>query len=213
MSLTAVKIRNLKRPKSGRPVRVHDGNGLFFFRGVRKDVWKLRLRDKAGKEQWLTLGEHPPMSLKEARQAAEAARHDAHAGRKKPTATFREIALRWLEHAGSDWAPKTHQKHLTWLRKDVFPRIGDKRPDEIQATDILALLRRVEAAGHLHKVRKLHSIIERIFSFAISHGEATANPAAALNCRDLFKKEQRENRPAFTTAKDVARLMRLIWAY
>ncbi len=55
--ITAVAITNMKRPKKGRAARLYDGHGLFFFRGVHKDVWKLRYKDSAGKEKWRTLGE------------------------------------------------------------------------------------------------------------------------------------------------------------
>ena len=210
--LTEVAIRKLKRPKSGKPARLYDGHGLFFVRGVHRDVWKLRIREN-GRDRWQTLGEYPAMSLKEAREAAEQARNVGAGGGARQALTFEEAAMRWLDHAGRDWAHKTHQKALTWLRRDVFPYIGGKRMDDIQAPDVLALLRRVEAAGDLFKVRRLHGYVRRVFSHAISHGDATRNPAADLNMRDLFPPARPKHRPAFTTRADAGRLMRLIREY
>ncbi len=211
--ITDAAIRHLKRPRSGRPVRLYDGRGLFFVRGVHKDTWRLRLRE-GRKERWLTLGEYPAMSLKEARKAAEVARTAAARGENPGAAvTFEEATLRWIDHAGRDWAHKTRRDALAWFRADVFPFIGGKRMDDVRAPDVLALLRRIEAAGNLYKVRRLHSYIRRVFAFAISHGDATRNPAADLNPRDLFAKERRTHRPAFTTRKEAGMLMRLIREY
>ncbi|RMF74562.1 MAG: DUF4102 domain-containing protein, partial [Alphaproteobacteria bacterium] len=210
--ITEVAIRRLKRPKSGRPVRLYDGDGLFFFRGVHKDVWKLRIRE-GGRERWQTLGEYPAMSLKEARRAAENARTAAARGEDRRGLTFEEAAMRWLEHAGGEWTIKTYQKAAGWLRRDVFPYIGDKKLDDIQAPDVLALLRRVEAAGDLFKVRRLHGYVRRVFSHAISHGDAKRNPAADLNMRDLFQSYRPKHQPAFTTRKEAGMLMRLIREY
>jgi len=210
--ITEVAIRKLKRPRSGKPARLYDGHGLFFVRGVHRDVWKLRIREN-GKERWRTLGEYPAMSLKEARQAASDARTAAARGEDRRGMTFEEAAVRWLEHAGRDWADKTYQKAVGWLRRDVFPYIGDKKLDDIQAPDVLALLRRVEAAGDLFKVRRLHGYVRRVFSHAISHGDATRNPATDLNMRDLFQPYRPKNQPAFTTRKEAGMLMRLVREY
>jgi len=211
--ITAVAIRKLKRPASGKPARLYDGNGLFFVRGVHKDVWRFRHRQN-GCDRWLTLGEFPAMSLKEARLAADNARESIARGDDiRQSATFEASALRWLEHAGSSWTGKTYRKAHTWLERDVFPYIGEKRMDEIEAREILALLRRVEAAGNLFKVRRLHGYIRRVFSHAISHGDAGRNPAADLNLSDLFPPSRPVHRPAFTTTKDAGMLMRLIREY
>ena len=211
--ITDAAIRHLKRPRSGRPVRLYDGRGLFFVRGVHKDTWRLRLRE-GRKERWLTLGEYPAMSLKEARRAAEAARTAAARGENPGAAvTFEQATLRWIDHAGRDWAHKTRRDALAWFRADVFPYIGGKRLDDVRAPDVLALLRRIEAAGNLYKVRRLHSHLRRVFSFAISHGDTTRNPAADLNPRDLFAKERRQHRPAFTKRGEAGMLMRLIREY
>jgi len=105
--ITDVAIRKLRRPKGGKPARLYDGHGLFFARGVHRDVWKLRIREN-GKERWRTLGEYPAMSLKEARQAAEEVRAAIARGEDRSMAQpFRVVAIRWLEHAGADWSPKT----------------------------------------------------------------------------------------------------------
>lgn len=91
--ITDVAIRRLKRPKSGRPARLYDGHGLFFFRGVHQDSWKLRHR-KNGGERWVSLGEYPTMSLKEAREAAEATRVALARGEhERQAVTFEALAL------------------------------------------------------------------------------------------------------------------------
>ncbi len=72
MSLTDTAIRGAK-PK-GKPQKLFDGNGLFLFippKGVKS--WRLKYSFQ-GREKLLTLGTYPPLSLKEAREAATEAR-------------------------------------------------------------------------------------------------------------------------------------------
>ncbi len=217
--ITEAAIRNMRKPEGKRPARIYDGGGLFLYRTKKRRVWKLRY-SWHGQERWLTLGEYPAMGLKAARVKAGCIHNGLLQGidpkPEQPRAqatTFENVARRWLDHAGRDWAEKTRGICRTWFETDVFPRLGRRPPDAIEPPDVLALLRRIEADGNLYKVRRLHSYIRRVFSFAISHGEATRNPAGNLNVNDLFAREQRTHRPAFTTAREAGALMRMIEDY
>ncbi len=220
--LTEMAIKNLRLEEGKRFQRLYDGGGLFIYlmrRGNR--VWKLRYHDVTGKERWMKLGEHPAMSIKEARLQAAEIRNKLTQGidpkrereERRAQGTFESIATRWLHHAGSNWTEKTRVIAATWLASDVFPVIGPLPIGDVEAPDILRILRKVDAAGHGYKVRRLNSYIKRIFSFAISHGEASSNPASELVLRDLFSNPKRRKRPAYTEPKDVGRLLRMIDGY
>jgi len=221
--LSATAIRNMKQPTSGeRYTRRYDGGGLFAYimkRGTRP--WKLRYTDPAGKERWLTLGEFPAMTLEQARLAACEIRNKLAKGldpkieirQAAELPNFQEAAQRWLDHAGSDWASKTRTIAQTWLDADLAPAIGALPLASIEAAHIMALLRKVDHEGHGYKLRRLHSYIKRIFSYSISHGWVRSNPAAEIITRDLFSKQVKQKRPAFTHSNDVARLMRMIHGY
>jgi len=226
MALTNVQIKQTSCPDGKKQIKKYDGDGLFMlFRCNGRKIWRYRFT-LAGKEKLLTLGDYPKLSLKEARDLAtihngdvlrgvdpSLARAKAKKAEQSKTDLFEGIARDWLEHVSSNWVDKTRQTHTHWLETDVFPVMGGMAFDEIEAPDVLMILRRVEAAGHDYKVRKLHSIFSRIFSYAISNGKAKRNPAKDIIARDLFRPEHRQNRPAFTTAKDAGRLMRMIAGY
>ena len=228
MALTNVQIRQTSCPSGKKQIKKYDAHGLFMvFKSNGRKIWRYRFT-LVGKEKLLTLGDYPTVSLKEARNMAKLHNADvlrgvdpslARAKRKESeqlaekAETFEGIARDWLAHVSLNWVEKTTLTHTTWLEADVFPVMGGMAMDEIEAPDVLMILRRVEAAGHDYKVRKLHSIFSRVFSFAISHGKAKRNPAQDIVIKDLFRPEKRENRPAFTTAKDAGRLMRMIAGY
>jgi len=228
MALTNVQIKQTSCPDDKAQIKKYDAHGLFmvFKRNGRK-IWRYRFT-LAGKEKLLTLGDYPDVSLKEARNMVKVHNADVLRGvdpslkraelkeadqQAKKAETFEGVARDWLAHVSLNWVEKTKQTHTTWLEADVFPVMGGMGFDEIEAPDVLTILKRVEAAGHDYKVRKLHSIFSRIFSFAISNGKAKRNPAKDIVIKDLFRPEKRQNRPAFTTAKDAGRLMRMIAGY
>ena len=217
--ITEAAIRNLKAPEGKRPTRIYDSNGLFLFRTKSRRVWKLRYK-LDGRERWLILGEYPAMGIRQARAEAGKIHNKLLAGIDpkleaiaQKVVTFEEVALRWLAHSGKDWSAKTRDLCHSWMVGDVFPRFGHKPPDRITPPEVLALLRKIEADGNLYKVRRLLNYLRRVFSFAISHGDATRNPASELVASDLFAKEKVQHRPAFTTAKDAGMLMRMIDGY
>jgi len=228
MALTDVKIKQTVCPVGKKQIKLYDADGLYVqINSSGSKLWRLKYK-LAGKEKLLALGRYPDVSLKEARGEAKLHNADVLRGvdpslaraktkkkedQDKKAETFEGIARDWLEHVSLNWVEKTKLTHTTWLEADVFPVMGGMSMDEIEAPDVLMILRRVEAAGHDYKVRKLHSIFSRIFSFAISHGKAKRNPAKDIVIKDLFKPEHRENRPAFTKAKDAGRLMRMIAGY
>jgi len=230
MALTDIVIKKTSCPANKKSIKKYDADGLFliFNRNGRK-IWRYRFT-LAGKEKLMTLGDYPALSLKDARKEVATYKAAVLAGidpaieraQKKRVEvaesellrpTFEPAAREWLAHVSDGWVEKTTSKHISWLETDVYPYIGNMPLDSIEAPDVLMILRRIDAAGHAYKVRKLHSVFSRIFSFAISHGKAKRNPAKDIVARDLFKAEKRKNRPAFTTTKDAGRLMRMIEGY
>jgi len=228
MALTDVLIRKTSCPDGKRSIKRYDAKGLFMvFQSNGRKIWRYRFT-LAGKEKLMTLGDYPEVTLAAARKmrtkysadvlrGIDPAMSRAKAKQEKEAtdyeSTFEKVGRDWLHHVSDKWVEKTKRTQTTWMETDVFPYMGGMTFGEIEAPDVLMILRRVDAAGHAYKVRKLHSILSRVFSFAISHGIAKRNPAKDIIIGDLFKAEQRKNRPAFTTTKDAGRLMRMIEGY
>ena len=72
MPLTELEIKNAK-PKE-KAYRLPDGNGLYLdVRPTGKRVWRVKYK-MTGKENTLTLGEYPLVTLRQAREKRDEAR-------------------------------------------------------------------------------------------------------------------------------------------
>ena len=72
MPLAEFEIKNARQSK--KLTKMKDANGLYLeIRPPGKKVWRMRYCSK-GKENTLTFGDYPLVSLKEARQKRDAAR-------------------------------------------------------------------------------------------------------------------------------------------
>jgi len=218
--ITEAEIRAMKVPEGKRWVRLYDGNGLFIYRlpsGVRR--WKLRYH-LHGKERWLTLGEWPAMSLKEARRAASEARNAIYRGHDpsiKPL-VFREIALLWMDHMRSEkgWTEKTHATKKQWLEDYVFPILGDSLVSDIRPPQITNLVKSVAAKGRTYSAHRILGMLKSIYAFAIAHGYASSDPTEKVTPTIAglpSLKKTRQNYPAFTEEEQVGALMRAIEGY
>ena len=66
--IEAAKPKTNSKTGKQNPVKLPDGNGLMLFVTSQNKIWRARYF-YMGKEQNLTLGNYPLMSLKEAREA------------------------------------------------------------------------------------------------------------------------------------------------
>jgi integrase len=191
-SLSNAAIRNAK-PRS-KPYKLNDGEGLFLLvmpNGSK--YWRLRYFF-AGKEKLLALGVYPEVSLVEARDRRFQARKTLAAGNDPGVAkqqakrlasfqaanNFEAIAREWYDHRKHEWATKTAQMVLDRLERHIFPKLGQRPIAEMNAPEILAVLRIVEASGALEMTRRVSHIISQVFMFAIATGRAERNPVADL---------------------------------
>ena len=107
--LTDAKIRSLPLPKKGRK-KYADGGGLsLLVSPAGSKVWYLRKRVD-GKEQMISLGAYPAVSLADARRAAEEVGARLAMGlppkeEPKPVTTFGELVKEWLVLQASRQSP------------------------------------------------------------------------------------------------------------
>jgi len=69
---------------------------------------------------------------------------------------------------------------LSRLERDVFPRIGQRRIAEVEALELLELIRCVEARGALDVAKRLRQTCGQIFRYAIATGRAKRDPSSDL---------------------------------
>lgn len=188
MKLTDTAIRNAKA--RSKPRKMADGGGLTLL--VNSDGskwWRFRYRID-GREQMLSLGVYPDVTLQLARQKRDDARKLL-AGGGDPAAqrraqrvasghTFEAIALEFMESKRKKLTASTWHRDITQLQTMVFPYVGRKPIGSVEATDLLSLLRRIEGRGAHDTAHRARALCGRIFRFAISTGRAKHNVAADL---------------------------------
>lgn len=192
MALTDIHIR---QAKSGtKPIKLSDGGGLYLLltpAGARYWRWKYRY---AGKEKALALGVYPETGLALARKRHQEARRllaegvdpgearkaDKRAAKLAATNSFDAVARAWLEEHRPQVSASTHAHTVAWMEKDVFPWLGRRPITEIDAPEILAVLKRIDSRGARFTAHKVRSKISMVFRYGIRQGVCKADPAQAL---------------------------------
>lgn len=223
MALTDTAIRNAK-PRD-RDYKLADGNGLYLLvTPSGGKLWRLKYR-LDGIERKLALGKYPAVSLLDARKARAKAMEDAGKGedpaaakRRKRVAsklsaatTFDGVAAEYIEKAEREGrAPATIAK-LTWARKWLKSSIGNRPVDQIEAHEILAVLKRQEKAGALETARRTRAFASRVFRYAVATARAKYDPAGLL--LGAVASPRPQHLPAIVEPKRVGELLRAIDAY
>jgi hypothetical protein len=223
MALTDTRVRNAK-PKV-RAYKVSDGRGMYLL--VRPDgarYWRLDYRF-AGKRRTLALGVYPTTTLSLARARREDARillaqgaDPSAAKRAKRRAalranetTFEVIAREWLHNQRKRLAPRYCAQVLARLENDVFPQIGSRPIAEIDAPELLDVIRKIEQRGALETARRLRQSCGQIFRYAIVTGRAKHDPSADL--RGAFRARARKRGHKAMSRDELPNFLRALEAY
>lgn len=224
MSLTDLSIRHAKPgPKLQ---KLSDGRGLQLHITVAgSKLWRWAYRFD-GKQKLMALGIYPDVSLAQARQAANEARQLLAAGtdpmeqrkadkiksERSVDNTFEIVARKWWAH----WSPARSPRHAEYvirrLEADVFPTLGDRPVNEIQAPEVVKVVKAIEERGALDIAKRSLQTCGQIFRYAIAHGYAIRNPATDIRPGDILAVRKKQNY-ARLDAKELPDLLRHIDAY
>ena len=151
--LTVVQIQSAK-PKD-KMYKLFDGGGLFLrVNPSGGKYWKMKYRKHDGKENLLTFGRFPEVSLAQARQMRDEARAQRASGldpgqiRKARKAalkhramnSFEVVSQEWLDVHSSKVKPRTLRVYRRLLKNSVLPFLGSKPVAELNAPDFLVSL-------------------------------------------------------------------------
>lgn len=223
MPLTDTAIRNAKPAET--PFKISDGGGLHLIvkpNGAR--LWRMAYRF-AGKQKTLALGAYPAVSLQKARSERENARklladgvdpsvkkrRDRLTAKVSANTTLKSVALEWLDNRrqaiDSDYADAI----LRRLETDIFPALGTRPIADIDAQELLQVLRRVEKRGALEQVRKLRQTVGQVVRYAILTGRAKHDFTTALN--GALKPKGRERHHTAMPREDLPAFLRALDTY
>jgi integrase len=226
MKLTDTIIRNIK--PSDKTQKHYDGHGLYletqpYIKNGSKR-WRFRYRF-ARKEQLISLGLYPEVSLKKAREGREWARRllqdnvNPSLQRKIDKAnliersdkTFKITGDKYFENYKAGWTKKYQEKVRGVLDRNLNPWLGFEPLDGIDSPRLLGVLRELEKEDKLDSAKFAKQLAGRVFRFGIGLGWARYNPADAL--KGQLKTPVVEHRAALTDPLDIGRLMLRTDAY
>lgn len=192
MALSDLAVRNAKPAEKQQ--KLFDSGGLFLLitpAGGKRWVLKYRFN---GKEKSLALGMYPQVSLVEARKRRDAAREklaadvdpgeakkaDRRAAKLAAANSFQAVALAWMDERRPYVEPAQYNKTLARFKNDAFPWLGKRPISEIDAPEILDVLKRVDSRGARFTAHRLRGEIGRVFRFGIKEGFCKSDPARDL---------------------------------
>jgi len=205
------------KPKQ-KAYKLFDGGGLYLeIMPNGSKYWRLKYRF-AGKEKRHAIGVYPMVSLAEAREARMDVKKLIKADidpslRKKREKrqvisnsqnTFQVIALEWHENQKASWSENHTKNVLHRLETDVFPLLGSYPIADIDAPDLLNILRKIERRGALDLAGRTRQICGQVFRYGIQTGKCKYNPADAL--RGALKTRKTKHFPALDT-KEIPELL------
>jgi hypothetical protein len=159
-------FRNAKpKPK---PYLLADGHGLSLrVRTNGTKTWLLRYRrPSTDKENFLSLGPYPDISLIEARRAAASTRNlvregidpskhrqaEAAAQKRATQGTFHLVAAAWLEFKRNEWADETYRKAEFVVREYLTPALRNKPISTLSTAQVKPAIETIAArAPFAHK--------------------------------------------------------------
>lgn len=224
MPLTDTAVKKAKPGPS--PIKLTDGKGLYLLvteKGSKLWRWKYRVD---GKEKVMALGPYPDVSLAQAREAMAEARKllaagsDPMAKRKADKIvrqlsaenSFAAVARLWWEH----WKTTRSDSHTVYvwrrLEADVFPAIGARPIDAVEAPELVAMVKAIAARGALDIAKRALQTTSQVFRYAIAHGLATRNPATDIKPSDILPARKKTNY-ARLSAKELPELLRHMEGY
>ena len=218
MTLSILSIKNA-RPKE-KAYKLSDAHSLFLLvMPTGAKYWRLRYRF-SGKQKTLALGVWPEVGLAEAREKRDAARkriaEGVDPGAEKrlrkiraqfdANNSFKSVAEEWITKITREGRADITVEKIHWLLGMAYPFIGDRPINQIEALEVLAVLRKLEATGRYESARRMRSVISRILRYGIATGRAQRDVAADL--RGAIVVPKATHYAAITSPKDVGHLLR-----
>ena len=206
--------------------RKSDEKGLYLeIRPNGSKLWFLKYRAK-GKESRLSLGVFPEVSLAEARARRDDARKVVKAGgdplldRKQQKAAERFGAGNTFQSVADDFiatklvanrkAPSTIEK-ARWFLSHLAPAIGARPIAEIEPTEVLAALKKLERKGHRETAVRTRAFASRVFRFGVATARCKHDPAHLL--ADALAKPIVRHHAAILDPKLLGEFLRAIDGY
>ncbi|MEG8050168.1 integrase arm-type DNA-binding domain-containing protein [Sphingomonas aurantiaca] len=202
------------RPRAA-PYKLFDQGGLHLYvapTGRKSFRMKFRL---GGKEQLLTIGAVPEVTLDAARARCDQVREQLGRGEDPRTCelaqtgqarAFEHVARQWHTHMRLRWTDVHAGDVLASLERDVFPAIGAMPIGAVTVPVILNALRAIEERGSLVTTGRVRQRISAVFAYAMAEDLVDQDPAAIVS-RALTPPAPAQHHPALLEIEDARALL------
>ena len=218
--LTDIQVRNAGGRE--KPYKLFDAFGLhLYISGKGTKSWRLKYRFES-KEDLVTLGRYPAISISEARKLRDEFRRDLQSGRDpkllkkrqrllgpRPDLSFEALGRAWHKQQSPRWSVKHTAQVLASLEEELFPDLGPFDVKDIDKPLLLGVLRKVEERGARETARRLRQRAEAIFDYAEAIGAIEHNPALRL-VKAMQPVPEKVDRPALVKLCDLHALIETI---
>jgi len=216
-------VRNAKPGKKA--VKLFDDRGLYLDVSPAGGKWWRHKYRFAGKEKRLSPGVYPDVGLKEARARRDDARKLLAGGvdpgqhrkaqklarNEQAANSFEVVGREWFAKYATTWAASHSERTMRRFERDIFPWIGSRPICEIDAPEILTVLRRIEARGAGETAHRALSNCGQVFRYAVVTGRATRDPSGDL--RGALSRAKKSHFAAKTDPEAVAGILRAMDGY
>lgn len=223
--LTDAECKNATCPPEKNRARLACSGGLYLEispAGSKRWFWKYR---KDGKEGRMSLGSYPDVGPKDARKARDAVKLQKSQGadpvmvRKVAKLkaitpdgdTFKATALEWYAMKLDGWSSHYAIREKRNLEKDLFPYFGTRRIGEIEAIELLAVIRLVEERGALDVAHRVLTTAGQVWRYAVA--TARAKRDVTPDIRGALKPHRGKHFAAITEPVKLGGLIRAIRGY
>ncbi|SEO85367.1 integrase arm-type DNA-binding domain-containing protein [Nitrosovibrio sp. Nv6] len=221
--LSAAECKNAT--SNGTGIRkLHDGGGLYLwvYQDGRK-YWRMRYW-QAGKEKSLSFGVYPKVSLSDARKRRDELRQQLQADldpsaerkaanlRKKLAAenSFEAVAREWYGKQVHTWVPHHASDVKRRLESNIFPTLGKRPIDQIEAPELLQTIRKIETRGAYDLAHRVLQVCGQVFRYGIATGRCSRNLSTDLRGALTPHKKQHQ---AAVRSEELPELLRAIAGY
>lgn len=205
--------------------KMQDGGGLYLMVNPNgSKYWRYNYRF-AGKRKTLALGVYPDTGLAAVRKLHQTARETLATGIDPSEAKRIERITRHLASADSfeavatEWyESKLHEKSDSYrdrtnrlLKNDLYPSLGSRPISQITSSELLMVLRKVEARGAVNMAHRAKQTAGQVFRYAVATGRAERDPSVDL--RGALKTKAQKHYSAITDPAKVGKLLVAIEAF
>jgi len=201
--------------------KMADGGGLYLLLHPNgSKYWRMDYR-MGNKRGTLAFGVYPDVSLKSARKERTDARERIadsidpsvvkQAEKLAKADSFEAITREWHGMYSLKLTSRHSQRVIRDLERDVFPWIGKRAIADLEAPELLAMLRRIESRGAVETAHRTRATCGQVFRYAIATGRTTRDPSAEL--KGALSPVKHKSMATITDPKEVGALLRAIAGY